>query len=179
MIHPASVCFSVRLSSVLCPGFVLLPSHHESATVSYRPSHRSAEGCRRSCRRLLARVLARTADPDPAHLPFVRRPRGSVLGRWLAGRPSSRHALDGTARSGGQGRHRLAPGPDPRAATRRPSFGPSMASTGRTHPLPVASTVALSQTPAVRVIHRRVACVRAKDSRILRIQGFRLFNCLI
>jgi hypothetical protein len=37
----------------------------------------------------------------------------------------------------------------PRAATRRPGFGPSMASTARTHPLPIASTVAPTQ-----VVHR-------------------------
>jgi len=86
--------------------------------------------------------------------PFVRRPRGSApWGVVVAGRPSSRHPLHGAARSGGQGRRRLAPGPDPRAATHRSGFGPSMASTGRTHPLPAASTVAPSQTPAARVIH--------------------------
>jgi len=145
----SSLAFVAALSQSR-PAFVRPLSRLEAATISYRPSDRS----RGPCRRLSARVLARTADLDPVHLPFVRRPRGSALGRRLAGCPSSRHALDGTARSGGQGRRCLAPGPGPRAATRRPGFGPSMASTGRTHPLPAASTVASSQTPAARVIHR-------------------------
>ena len=59
-----------------------------------------------------------------------------------SGRPSSRRLPAAAARSGGQGRRRLAPGPDPRAATRSRPLAASMASTGRTHPLPAASTVA-------------------------------------
>ena len=78
----------------------------------------------------------------------------------MAGRLSSRHLLFGTVRSGGQGRRRLAPGPDPRAATRSSRLAASMASTGRAHPLPAASTVAPSWTLAERVIHRRIARAR-------------------
>jgi len=61
----------------------------------------------------------------------------------VSGRPSSRPVQGATARSGGQGRRRLAPGPDPRAATHSACLGASMASTGRTRPLPAASTAAL------------------------------------
>jgi hypothetical protein len=38
----------------------------------------------------------------------------------VSGRPSSRPVQGAAARSGGQGRRRLAPGPEPRAATHRP-----------------------------------------------------------
>ena len=60
----------------------------------------------------------------------------------MSGRPSSRPVQGAAARSGGQGRRRLAPGPDPREATRSACLGASMASTGRTRPLPAASTAA-------------------------------------
>ena len=43
-------------------------------------------------------------------------------GRKRAGRLPSRRSPVAAARRGGQGRRRLAPGPDPRAATRRPSW---------------------------------------------------------
>jgi len=71
---------------------------------------------------------------------LVRSAGGGVDG---SGRSSSRRLPAAVARSGGQGRRRLAPGPDPRAATRSRRLAASMASTGRTHPLPAASTAAL------------------------------------
>ena len=62
-----------------------------------------------------------------------------------SGRPSSRRLQAATAHSGEQGRRRLAPGPQPRAATHSARLGASMASTARTHPLLAASTVASTQ----------------------------------
>ena len=78
--------------------------------------------------------------PSPLFDPG-RRPRVD----W-SGRPSSRPLQGAAARSGGQGRRRLAPGPEPRAATRSRPLAASMASMARTHPLPAASTGAPAQT---------------------------------
>ena len=76
---------------------------------------------------------------------FLVRPAGGDVDG--SGRSSPRRLPAAAARSGGQGRRRLAPGPDPRTATRSRRLAASMASTGstgRTRPLPAASTAALS-----------------------------------
>jgi hypothetical protein len=66
--------------------------------------------------------LGWTGEPSSrAYFPVqpLVRPWPEAMG-WVSGRPSSRLLQGATARSGGQGRRRLAPGPEPRAA---PGFG--------------------------------------------------------
>ena len=88
---------------------------------------------------------AREPPDQPARSP-LKAAFCSTRGGWKphlverAGRLSSRPLCHVPARSAGQGRRAFAPGPQPRAATRRPGFGPSMASMARTHPLPATST---------------------------------------
>ncbi len=93
--------------------------------------------------------------PMPSCPPFVRRPRGSALRASVGGTP---FVPTPSVRHGAQRRARAAPlgaGTGPaRSHAQRPASGASMASTGRTHPLPVASTVASSRTLAEQVIHR-------------------------
>ena len=83
------------------------------------------------------------------------------------GRPSSRRHLAAAARSGGQGRRRLAPGPEPRGPARTRRLAGSTGSMARTHPLPAASTAAppLRGDEAELSTGGSRACTR-------RIQGF-------
>jgi hypothetical protein len=79
-------------------------------------------------------------------VPFVR--------PWLearvdaAGCPSSRRLQAAAARNGGQGRRRLAPGPEPRGPARTRRLAGSTGSMARTHPLTAVSTVAPTLAPS-------------------------------
>ena len=67
-----------------------------------------------------------------------------------AGRSSSRRFQAAAVRNGGQGRRRLAPGPEPRGPAQTRRLAGSTGSMERTHPLTAVSTVA--PTLALHVI---------------------------
>ena len=90
---------------------------------------RCVAGRRPCCRAKRSARVQRCPCGQASHRAFLRQAAFcSTRGAWKAhlvesaGRLPSRRPPVAAARRGGQGRRRLAPGPDPRAATRRPSW---------------------------------------------------------
>ena len=105
-------------------------------------------------------------QPPLLEPPFVRRPRGSALGASLwrdTLRPDTSTQRRRTAEGKGGAVWRR---DRSRAQPRAGPLGPSMASTARTHPLPVASTVAplFEPSEAPKVVHSAKFKFSSSDS---------------